>query len=157
MQRDWDSDDFMSLETGCAVHGDHAMAVCPRCGAEFCLRCHPDSTLCPECDEEASHDDIESESADMEDADLASDIGRDELNGEMMDGDAAAGEEPHAIPVRASARPKTKLSSGNSGKPMSKKSARPAKTNKGPKANAGKCTNRLHVEMKSVRRNKKMK
>ena len=44
-----EDDMFTGLGDGCPLHGDEAMRECSLCGAEFCTRCQPRSTVCPEC------------------------------------------------------------------------------------------------------------
>ena len=57
-----DEPELFSMEQGCAVHGDDHMRECSMCGQEFCRRCYPDATVCPDCsDGEVEKDDEEEE------------------------------------------------------------------------------------------------
>ncbi|MBN1269842.1 MAG: hypothetical protein JXB04_09655 [Kiritimatiellae bacterium] len=58
---------FFGLTDGCPVHGDEFMKECSMCGAEFCARCHPKWTVCPDC---ADEPDAESEDTHADDADF---------------------------------------------------------------------------------------
>lgn len=52
-----DDAEFMSIGGGCPIHGDDAMQECRMCGVEFCGRCFPRSTVCPECAEDVDEED----------------------------------------------------------------------------------------------------
>ncbi len=58
---------YFGFGEGCPIHGDEYLRECSVCGAEFCTRCHPGSTTCPQCSE-AIEDDFE-ERPDFEDVD----------------------------------------------------------------------------------------
>ncbi len=50
-----DEDDFQYMASeGCPLHGDEYIRECALCGAEFCIRCFPNSQICPDCAEEAN-------------------------------------------------------------------------------------------------------
>ena len=51
-----DEDGMMFLGGGCTVHGDEFMRDCTMCGGEFCAKCNPRATLCPDCAEEAGEE-----------------------------------------------------------------------------------------------------
>lgn len=64
-----DDDDKMRLcgEVNCEEY----WIECTVCGCEFCSRCHPHSTICPECADEtalAAEDDDEETVPDFDDA-----------------------------------------------------------------------------------------
>ena len=65
-----DEEYFMGMGDGCPTHGEDHMHVCPMCNEEFCARCFPGSTLCPECYQEKLSDgeDVE-DFADVENLD----------------------------------------------------------------------------------------
>lgn len=53
MSRDEDESVY-NIGNGCMVHGDEYMQDCRVCGHEFCMKCNPGASVCPECvDEEA--------------------------------------------------------------------------------------------------------
>jgi len=45
-----------AMGQGCAEHGDEHMRECSMCGAEFCRKCHPRTTVCPDCAESEDED-----------------------------------------------------------------------------------------------------
>ena len=70
------------MTPGCPIHGDEKMRECSMCGAEFCRRCFPRSTVCPDCAEPAGEDDEEAD-PDFEDVKDLDDV----LDDEDEDGD----------------------------------------------------------------------
>lgn len=48
--RDLDENDVMfNMGEGCRLHGDEFMQDCGVCGTEFCRKCHPHPSICPDC------------------------------------------------------------------------------------------------------------
>lgn len=71
---DEDVDLYNSFSGGCDLHGDQYMLECGMCGTEFCSRCHPGSSVCPDCAEMAD-DDEDSREPDFEDVDSLDALG----------------------------------------------------------------------------------
>ena len=80
-----------AMGQGCSVHGDEHMRECSMCGTEFCRKCFPKTSVCPDCaesdededeDEEEDFDDEEDEKDEKEDKEDASE---DLPGGGMMD------------------------------------------------------------------------
>ena len=56
MNRDEEESIYENIGNGCTMHGDAYMQDCRVCGHEFCMRCHPNSSVCPECMDEDSEE-----------------------------------------------------------------------------------------------------
>ena len=56
MNRDEEDSIYENIGNGCAMHGDAYMQDCRVCGHEFCMRCNPNSSVCPECTDEETEE-----------------------------------------------------------------------------------------------------
>ena len=48
-----------AMGQGCPHHGDEHRRECSMCGTEFCRKCHPRTTVCPDCAESGDEDEDE--------------------------------------------------------------------------------------------------
>lgn len=90
MRKKDETQQFFAGTEGCPEHGEDALQVCPTCGEEYCVRCHP-GALCPDCGQTTGEDDDEALHPLMADeADEAEDISADlddEVDEEMEEPD----------------------------------------------------------------------